>query len=182
MSDRQGMAWHYLVESSLQYYAAGRFCAMSRLTSAAPQLLHLAVELILKACLARDHSLDDLRKTYLHNIRRLWQDVTNANSALTTPGRDQAIHNLARFEALRYPDSLISQGASISFDFRTRTDSGPPQTGLSNGPSYEFNMEDIDELWKAIFVNSRANVVAFLQRLSQEARAAIDRDNLHPIG
>jgi hypothetical protein len=182
MSDRQGMAWHYLVESSLQYYAAGRFCAMTRLASAAPQLLHLAVELVLKASLARDHSLDELRMKYGHNIGRLWQDVTSVNSTLRTPGRDQTIVNLGRFEELRYPDSLISQGASISFDFRTRTDSGPPHSDLPSGPHYEFNLEDIDELWAALFVNSRANAVAFLQRLSQEARAAIDRDNLHPIG
>lgn len=181
MSNPGSLAWHYLVDLSLQHYAAGRFAALNRLHRVAPNLLHHAVELILKAALARDHSLDTLKCKYGHDLQGLWQTVTEVNPSLKTAPRDQAIVALGKFEALRYPDLLISQGASISISFESGKNPTISGSRPSSGPRYEFNLEDIDELWATLFHNSGANPAAFLQHLSAGAREALEAQNRHTI-
>lgn len=181
MPEIDSRAWHYLVELSLQYYATGRFAALNRLHRVAPNLLHHAVELILKAGLARDHSLDALKREYDHDLKALWQAATAVNPNLLTAPRDETIAALDKFEGLRYPDNLVSQGATITIAFESGKNPIISGSRPSSGPRYQFKLEDIDELWAALFHNARANPPAFVQHLSAEARAAIETRNRHPI-
>jgi hypothetical protein len=174
-------AWHYFVELSLQYYAAGRSAALKQLHRVAPNLLHHAVELILKAALVRSHPLDKLKNDYKHDLKLLWQAATVLNPRLLTPQRDQTIQDLDKFENLRYPDRLINQGATITVALTSGENPRLSGSRPASGPRYQFNLEDVDELWAALFHNARASPQAFLQHLSVEARAAIDAENRHPI-
>jgi len=180
MSDPDS-AWHYFVELSLQYYAAGRFAALNRLHRIAPNLVHHAVELILKAVLVRDHSLEKIKTDYRHDLTRLWKAVTAASPGLLTTRRNQTIADVAKFEDLRYPNLLIRQGATVTVALTSGENPRVSGSRPTSGPRYQFNLEDIDELWCALFHNASASPAAFLQNLSAAARAAIDAENQHPI-
>ena len=100
-----------LVRLSLQYYVAGRFAALNRLHGVAPILLHHALEYILKAALARTHTLAQLKRKHDHDLESLWQAAVQEISTLKTPVRDRTIADLNKFEDLRYPYKLTTQGA-----------------------------------------------------------------------
>lgn len=176
MTDTDARARSHLVRLSLQYYVAGRFAALNRLHGVAPAVLHHALEFILKAALARTHTLAQLKREHSHDLESLWQAAVQEISTLRTPLRDRTITDLNKFEDLRYPDKLITQGASVTIGIRSGQDpvvSGP-------GPNYRFNLEDVDELWAAVF-QKVANTAAFLQDLPPAARTALDAENHHPI-
>jgi len=181
MTDIEPMARHYFIRLSLQYYVAGRFAALNRLHSVTPTLLHHAVELILKAALARTHSLAELKQQHGHGLSSLWQAAVQKKSALKTPSRDATIADLDKFEDLRYPDKRISQGASVSIGIRSGENPVSSGSHPSSGPSYRFNLGDIDELWAAVFESIPANPSAFLQGLSEDAHKALVAENQHPI-
>src|SRR2546423_1086905 len=70
--------WALAIRYSLQYYVAGRFATAQRFTPICANLLHHAVELLLKACLSRDDPLETIekyghrKKGYEHDILLLW--------------------------------------------------------------------------------------------------------------
>lgn len=179
---QDALARHYLLELSLEYYAAGRFSANSRLHRAAPNLLHQAIEYVLKAGLAATHPLKDLQVQFGHNLVALWKTAVAANPGLELPQRNQAILDLHKFESLRYPDKLITQGATVTIALESGKN--PDIVGhksLSTGPTYRFNLEDIDDLWAALFLSAPANPVAFFQHLSVASRESIVLNNAHSV-
>jgi hypothetical protein len=169
-----------LVRLSLQYYVAGRFAALNRLHGVAPVVLHHALEYILKAALARTHTLAQLKRKHGHDLESLWQATVQEISTLKTPVRDRTIADLNKFEDLRYPDKLIAQGASVTIGIRSGQDPVVSGSQPSSGPNYRFNLEDADELWAAVF-QKVANAPAFLQHLPPAARTALDAENHHSI-
>lgn len=181
MTDIAPSARHHLITLSLQYYAAGRFAALNRLHKIAPTLLHHAVELILKAALAHNHSLAELKRVHGHDLSNLWQAAVQEGPTLKTPLRDATIANLDKFEDLRYPDKLISQGATVSIGMRYGENPVVSGTRPSSGPSYRFNLGDVDELWAAVFRSIPASPPAFLQVLSEDVRKVLLAENCHSI-
>jgi hypothetical protein len=180
MTDIGHISRHHFVKLSLQYYVTGRFAVLNQLHSAAPTLLHHAVELILKAALAATQSLTDL-KQHGHGLSSLWQAALQEKSTLKTPSCDATIADLDKFEDLRYPDKLVSQGASVSIGIRSGENPVSSGSRPSSGPSYRFNLGDIDELWAAVFKSIPANPAAFLQGLSEDAHKTLVAENQHPI-
>ena len=180
MTDTDARARSYLVQFSLEYYVAGRFAALKGLHRVAPAILHRAVEFILKAALARTHSLAKLKQEHSHDLESLWQAAAQEISTLKTSLRDRTIADLNKFRDLIYPDNLIAQGASVTIGIRSGQDPVVSGSQPSSGPSYRFNLEDVDELWAAVFQRV-ANAPAFLQHLSPGARTALDAENHHPI-
>jgi hypothetical protein len=170
-----------LVRLSLQYYVAGRFAALNRLHDVAPVVLHHALEYILKAALGRTHTLAQLkRKPFVHDLESLWQAAVQEISTLKTPVRDRTIADLNKFEDLRYPDKLITQGGLVTIGIRSGQDPVVSGSQRSSGPNYRFNLEEADELWAAVF-QKVANAPAFLQQLPPAARTALDAENHHSI-
>ncbi len=136
---------HHLLRRSLEYYAAGRFCAMNQLHGVGPNLLHHAVEFALKAALATRHSLKELGSQYGHDLVKLWAAVITANPNLKTPQRHQTIVELHKFEALRYPDNPIVQGATVTIAFKTGenpliTGSKPPSSAHATDLIFKTSM------------------------------------------
>ena len=181
MTDDKLTTRHHLIKFSLEYYAAGRSAALMGLHRVAPLLLHHAIELILKAVLVRVSSLGELKHNHSHDLNSLWQAAVVEIPALKTPTRDQAIADLDKFEALRYPDSLVRQGATVTIGIHSGENPVTDGTRPTSGPTYRFNVEDIDELWAGVFVKIPANPEVFLQGLSKQARSALMADNQHPI-
>src|SRR5262249_49773858 len=68
--DEFPQADYHFYTMGLQYYVAGRFGAVHRLTPVTGNLLHHAVEMVLKGKLAHHHSLSDLKKKFGHDLAK----------------------------------------------------------------------------------------------------------------
>jgi len=99
-------------------------------------------------------------------------------ASLRSARRQQTIVDLHKFEMLRYRDDLLIKGATISVALNSGENPVIMGSRPTSGPLYQFNLEDIDELWSVLFRNV-ANPPAFLQRLSDAARAALTAKNKH---
>jgi hypothetical protein len=84
---------YHFFRMGLQYYIAGRMGALYSLTPVTGNLLHHAVEMVLKGKLAHHHSLADLkdRKKFGHDIVKCWAGLkaifptTSSGSGRTSP-------------------------------------------------------------------------------------------------
>jgi hypothetical protein len=109
-------------------------------------LLHHAIEMVLKALLVGDLQLAGVKEIG-HNLEALWTEATAKHPALALERRLRTVRELHGFESLRYPDKLVTQGAAININI-TRPPPSPPFTV----PSYQLVLEDVDELFQAIIV------------------------------
>lgn len=112
--------WDHAIRYGLEYYVAGRFAAAHRFTPVSANILHHAVELLLKACLAHDDPLEKIleywhpKKGYGHDIVRLWQEFKARQTVPVPAEADTIISSLHAFEDIRYPETLIRDGAMLA--------------------------------------------------------------------
>jgi hypothetical protein len=158
--------WAYAVRYGLQYYVAGRFAATHRLTPVLANLLHHAVELLLKACLSNDDAIETIKKyrqRYSHDILKLWDAF---RSRKLDPGLvefDEIIAALNDFEEIRYPERLIENGANMGIDLFVEE---PKRiNGQEPGRSYYLSLPPIDRLMGLLFEASNANPEVFLREI-----------------
>lgn len=165
----------HAVRYGTQYYVAGRFAAASGFSPVLANLLHHAVELFLKACLAVDDPADKIRqygnpKTgYRHNLPRLWVEFKKRNTAVVRPEFDRLIEALHKFEVIRYPESLINDGATISIDIfvgigHLQDEHKEEQT------SYRLSLPEVDELMGLLLVSTRCDRELVLAEVNDERR------------
>ena len=168
---RQGYR-HSAIDYGLQYYVAGRFATANRFTPVCANLLHHAVELLLKACLSCDDSRETIedyghrKKGYGHNILLLWEAVKEKQAAPVPVEFDAIVAALHDFEEIRYPEKLIQNGARISFN--PFVDQPICDNGNEPEPSYSLSLPSIDRLMGLLFDASHANPKAFLHKLAGE--------------
>lgn len=62
----------WLLELGVQYYVAARSAAMARLAPITGNLFHHSLEMLLKAGLSRQNSMDYLKVEYGHKLDKLW--------------------------------------------------------------------------------------------------------------
>ena len=154
--------WQHAVEYGVQYYVAGRFAAHARLTPVCASLLHHAVEMLLKACLAYQDTADQIRAyggraNYGHSLPTLWQEFKRRNAALDLSAYDEIITRLQAFETIRYPEQLIEQGALLSVGLY---EVDPPQymgPGQRPVPGYVLMLPQIDRLAALLFKHTHLN-------------------------
>jgi hypothetical protein len=169
---RQGY-WSQAIRYAIQYYVSGRFAAASGFTPVLANLLHHAVELMLKACLAYDDSVAQIRRYgnsrngYRHNLPLLWSEFKRRNLAVTRPGFDQIIDALHKFEEIRYPEQLVDGGATIAIDI---FDVEGGDTRRDGETSFVLKLPQIDELMGILFTATRCNPAAFLGEVDDERR------------
>jgi hypothetical protein len=186
-SERSGY-WIHAIEYGLDYYVAGRFATAHYFSPVSANILHHAVELLLKACLAHDDPLDRIRAYgrypsqggYGHDLKLLWRDFKARRSTPVSGEFDAVIEGLHAFEDIRYPETLVRDGATISIGlFETQ---GPPI--LTNGqiPAdlYALQLPQIDRLMGLLFAASGANPPAFLPRIENDKQAMIYYDMIRP--
>lgn len=174
-SERQGY-WHHAIEYALDYYIAGRFAVSHYFNPVSANILHHAIELMLKACLAHDDSIDKIRKygsksSYGHDLVALWREFKFRQTVPPAMEFDSIIEGLHAFEDIRYPETLIKKGALISIGI-FETD-GPPIRNVSGETTeklYVLQLPQIDRLMGLLFGASGANPPAFLPRITDDAR------------
>ena len=179
---RQGY-WDHAIQYSLDYYIAGRFAIAHQFAPVGANILHHAVELLLKACLAQDDTLEKIleyghkKRGYDHNIVRLWQEFKERRGAAAE--FDAVIKGLHAFEEIRYPETLIRDGATISIDI---FDAENPVAGDDQMPekTYKLTLPQIDRLMGLLFDASGANPQAYLRRVTDDAHALRYYDMVRP--
>ena len=131
------------VTIAVQYYVAGRQAAIAQLFPVSGNLLHHAVEMLLKGVLCRTKSLEELRANR-HNLKRSWNAFRASFPEDELAEFTPAVRTLNKFERLRYPDELLTTGMVGMFAlFREHSTSasGSASTGL---PLFSLVLEDVD--------------------------------------
>ena len=160
--------WTSAVRFGLQYYVAGRFATTGGFVPVSANLLHHAIELLLKACLARDDSVDTIRNYgqrggYRHNLQLLWAEFKRRNASKGHEDFDAVVTALDKFEDIRYPEKLIQDGAEITIDVFEYPDVA--NTNANAGARYELKLPLIDRLMGALFEALHTNPEFFLWEL-----------------
>jgi hypothetical protein len=170
-SFRQGY-WGHAINYGLQYYVAGRFATANGFVPVCANLLHHAVELLLKACLSYDDSLETIDKYgyknggYSHDILLLWDEFKRRQSNTELVEYDEIIRALHEFEDIGYPEKLIKKGASILINI---FDVEPNSINSQGGErSYCLMLPQIDHLVGLLFKATHANPEAFLHEITDE--------------
>jgi hypothetical protein len=142
--DPEDYALHAL-RLGLQYYTAGRYAAAAHLVPVCGNLLHHALEMLLKAAILRHSGFKGLHTG--HHIPTLWRGFKREFSDADWAQFDRVINDLHKFEHLRYPDDMLREGAFIHIAF------GPNNTtltgtggGTGSVPAYALQVDTLDRL------------------------------------
>ncbi len=168
---------HKFYSSAFQHYISGRFAVFAGLLPAGGNSLRLGVELALKGRLAATVTMDDLKSTYGHNIKRAWRDFKSVTQTPMLSKHDTVIDALFAFEEIRYPDKMVRDGATITFTPGEVSVAQPPSTSRTV-PEYEIVLGQVDALMLDIFRSSSVNWRA-IPLLKSEASVFLHRDNSH---
>src|SRR5579871_6453674 len=100
--------WHSAIHSGLEYYVTGRYGVHAQVWVSA-NLLHHAVELLIKANLARGDTADQIRQygrksVYSHSLAAAWQEFKKRSGDKALDAFDKVVTELDRWEDIRYPD------------------------------------------------------------------------------
>lgn len=167
---------------ALEYYVSARGALLCDVVSVTGNLLHHAVEMLLKGQLSRTIPLDELKdKKYGHALPKLWTSFTALFPTEDLSEFDPVIAGLDRFEFIRYPDRVLQQGAQIGLSYgRGRpfvNRSTPPQP-----PEYQVALGDIDALFKRLFPLCRMNPKAYFSFLNSHGREILTKWNDESAG
>jgi hypothetical protein len=173
--------WIHAAEYGLQYYVTGRFAVASRFTPIGPSLLHHAVEMLLKACLAYNDSVETIKsyghkRSYRHSLVKLWEEFRRRNVNIDTTEFDGVIYRLDAFDHIRYPDNLVTEGAYLQVGmFEVEQPTAPPETPERSEPTYTLMLPQIDRLIRLLFEHTHFNPPAVQSLFSSEHAIAFFR-------
>lgn len=150
---------HYLV-LAFEYYVAGRFAALTQLRIAA-NLLHHAIELLLKHALLQDvpqerlsHEAEKIKKRQGHDIDKLWARYKGSAGDPQLNRFDSIVTELNRWEDLRYGGFPTGLPTTMMFSPRR----GEWRHKLRNpNDVYVLVLEDIDDVFAEILATSGIN-------------------------
>jgi hypothetical protein len=166
-------------ERGCQYYIAGRFAVSADLNPVAGNVLHHAVEFLLKGALSKTRTLRELRQ-HLHALPQLWEAFKAESGDASLTKFDPAVTALHAYEDLRYPDKVLKKGmGSMISSHRSQL---PPEmaaemerrrASLPSVPEYALCLQDIDELVEAIFAAAKTNPRFFFNGKNPKAVDAL---------
>ncbi len=160
----------------LQYYLVGRFGAVHGVSPVAANLLHHAVEMILKGRLAHHHSLKVLKNKLSHHLDKCWTEFKILFPTENLTHFDNVVDKLNEFEELRYPDEILRGGAFISCAFVTAARVPAPGPSVVE-PAYVLSVTDIDELMRKLFTLCGINPEGYLGAYSDTIEF-LERNNV----
>jgi hypothetical protein len=168
---------HFFVRSGYEYYANAKFAMRAQSSYVCGNLFHHAVEMFLKADLAKNgKSLEELERMR-HNLKRLWRAYKRDHPNAALSRHDTTINRLDKHEDIRYPNpALGSTGVSMKW-------SGEPggvkaYGGMKSPKQYAVVVSDIDDLVADIVRTSSWNPGAIVKN-NDAALEAIRRNNRH---
>ncbi len=141
-------------EYGLQYYGAGRFAAASGFIPITASLLHHAVELLLRGCLAQSdcvHEIRRYRRTYSHGLSDLWAEFRSRQRDAALDEFNELVEGLHEFEDIRYPENLIANGAVIELGFAEAIAPRLPDTPVRPEPRFLLLVPRVDKLVRRLF-------------------------------
>jgi len=128
-------------EYGVQYYLTTRYAVVAQLVPVCGSLAHHAVEMLLKSCLSKDDSGDNIaeyRNTHGHKLDRLWKEFRRRNPQLNLdPSFDGLVEELDKFEDIRYPDPLVLDGGHLDIGL---VEPDPPSAGGPSPSHRRFNL------------------------------------------
>ena len=176
-SESQLAAQFEFCRLAMQYHVSGRFAALSHCIPVAGNLLHHAIEMYLKCALVKTMSLKQLKKEG-HNLSNLWKCFKETYTDPSYDELDWSIAELEKFELLRYPDCVVSEGMQVSYvpfkAYFSPLPSGPQ-------PPYHLILEDIDLIAKITAIKSERGKAAFSLPSNKLANEYFYLHNLHPF-
>jgi hypothetical protein len=140
------------VPLAVQHYVAGRMLALQCQMPVAGNILHHAVELLLKAALASKVPFDALKDQYRHDLVLIWAKFQEEYRAM--PEHGATIEDLNRFEEIRYPGPA---GGTTQSHYALYRD--PQGRRMGSPGAYSLVLEDIDALFRDVIAERN---VAFL--------------------
>ena len=163
----------YLFESlGFQYYCCGKLALMAQQMLVYGVIYHHAVEMFLKARLSRKYSLKHLKDNFGHDLPKLWDAFKSECPGQRLDEFDEMILELDSFEDIRYPDKIIGEGAVITGGWGPVPDNNPDKP-----PRYELGAAEVDRFMMRFFEVCDVNPKFFSNRLNDDARSALLRNN-----
>lgn len=139
---------------ALQYYLAGRSAIFAQACPVAGNLFHHAIEMFLKFLLLHSVSVEKLRRTYRHDLRKLWRRVKKELRNPSLNSFDGFVKGLNDFEEIRYP----TRGYICGFELYKSTIPQPffnPTT-----KQYTICLEEVDEFVSVLLSKGRVTLAA----------------------
>ena len=165
----------WFLRFGLQYLVAGRFSACAGLLPVGGNLLHHALEMLLKGYLSSSLTLAELKKPG-HRLVELW-NLFKANVGDSSLKRyDSVVRELNKFEKIRYPDEIVSSGMLASYTFVKEKRQMLKAGSRRREPVYTLSVAEIDELAKFIFDHAGINVNA-IESLNPDAKTYLTKWN-----
>jgi hypothetical protein len=149
--------YHFL-DLAFGYYMTGRFAVINRLYIA-PNLMHHAVELLIKFTLLKDvpesqrsAATAQLGRKYGHRLNALWDQYKQYVAPANLSRFDRVIADLARWENVRYGGfpACTSVAKSMGLVRATTQTSRPTDV-------YVLGLDEVDNLITAMFQASGIN-------------------------
>jgi len=150
--------YHFL-DLAFGYYITGRFAAINQL-NIAPNLMHHAIELLIKFTLLKDVPQSQrsaetvqLGQKYRHRLNALWLQYKRHIGPADLSRFDPVIAELDRWENVRY-GGFPNAGASVAKSIGLVR--APVRTSKTRD-IYVFGLHEIDDLFTAMFAASGIN-------------------------
>ena len=163
---------------ALQYYIAGRSACFAYSMPVAGNLLHHAVEMVLKHLLAEKGITEsELHYKFRHDLKKLWRATKNSFGDPSLNTYDTVIRNIAKMYDVRYPRRSYSFQMSVRRE-PTRSATGPAAKGLRH---YHLSLEDADELMAALLRRGATPEWINGRLASGDAKTQYLRENFHSV-
>jgi hypothetical protein len=169
---------YWFVRSGYEYYANARFAMHAQSSYIGGNLFHHAVEMLLKADLAKNgKSLEALQRLG-HNLKRLWRAYKRNHPKVSSLSRhDKTINRLDKHEDIRYPNPALGS-TGVSMEWSGKPGSVTAYGGIKSPKQYAVVVSDIDDLVADIVRTSSWNPGAIVGT-NKAALEAIRLRNTH---
>ena len=175
--DQDFMNAHFFVRSGYEYYANARFAMHAQGSYVCGNLFHHAVEMLLKAGLAKSGApLEGLQRMG-HNLKRLWRAYKRKHPTAALSRHDRTINRLDKHEDIRYPDPTLGS-IGVSMEWSGEPGAVTTYGGMKSPKQYAVVVSDIDDLVADIVRTSSWNPGAIVGN-NDTALEAIRRYNRH---
>ena len=140
----------------IQYYLMGRSASLCILAPVAGNLFHHAFELLFKFKLISRYTPDDLQKKFGHDLPFIWESF-KCLLKKDISKFDKLIDGLQKWEEIRYPNYPRGKSLVMVIDIKRGFKSGIKGPQAQKFNQYHLFLEDMDELFKFVILNSSIN-------------------------